>query len=72
MVISKLRYNAPIGICIQVYYGLVYSNLIYGCNAWGLTSEESIQATENLQRKCVQISTFAPFNSHVTDETFIN
>ena len=59
-------------VCIQVYYALFYSNLIYGCNAWGVTSEENIQAIEILQRKCVRILTFAPFNSHITNETFIN
>ena len=69
-ILSKLRYNAPFEVCIQVYYALFYSNLIYGCNAWGLTSEENIQRIEILQRKCVRILTFAPFNSHVSDETF--
>ena len=71
-ILSKLRYNAPIEVCIQVYYALFYSNLIYGCNAWGVTSEENIQAIEILQRKCVRILTFAPFNSHISNETFIN
>ena len=71
-ILSKLRYNAPIEVCIQVYYALFYSNLIYGCNAWGVTSEENIQTIEILQRKCVRILTFAPFNSHITNETFIN
>ena len=71
-IISKLRYNAPFEVCIQVYYALFYSNLIYGCNAWGLTSEENIQAIEVLQRKCIRILTFAPFNSHVSNQTFID
>ena len=59
-------------VCIQVYYALFYSNLIYGCNAWGLTSEENIQSIEILQRKCIRILTFAPFNSHVSNQTFID
>ena len=71
-ILSKLRYNSPIEVCIQVYYALFYSNLIYGCNAWGLTSDENIQAIEILQRKCVRILTFAPFNSHVSNQTFID
>ena len=28
-ILSKLRYNAPIDICLQVYYSLFYSHLIY-------------------------------------------
>jgi exonuclease III len=71
-ILSKLRYNAPIEVCIQVYYGLFYSNLIYGCNAWGLTSEDNIQTIEILQRKCIRILTSAPFNSHVSNDTFID
>ena len=71
-IISKLRYTAPIEVCLQVYYAIFYSNLIYGCNAWGLTSEENIQSIEILQRKCIRILTFAPFNSHVSNQTFID
>ena len=71
-ILSKLRYNAPIEVCIQVYYAIFYSNLIYGCNAWGLTSEENIKAIEILQRKCIRILTFAPFNSHVSNKTFLD
>jgi hypothetical protein len=71
-ILSKLRYNSPIEVCIQVYYALFYSNLIYGCNAWGVTSEENIKSIEILQRKCIRILTFAPFNSHVTNQTFID
>ena len=71
-ILSKLRYNAPIEVCIQVYYALFYSNLIYGCNAWGVTSEENIKTIEILQKKCVRILTFAPFNSHVLNQTFID
>ena len=41
-ILSKLRYNASRDVCIQVYYALFYSNLIYGCNAWGLSSDENI------------------------------
>ena len=71
-ILSKLRYNAAQEVCIQVYYALFYSNLIYGCNAWGLTSEENIKTIEVLQRKCIRILTFAKFNSHIPNETFID
>ena len=42
-ILSKLRHNAPIETCLQVYYAIFYSHLIYGCNIWGLTSEENLK-----------------------------
>ena len=44
--------------------------MTYGCNLWGLTSEENISKIEVLQRKCVRIMTFAPYNSH-SNELFM-
>ena len=66
-ILSKLRYNAPFHVCLQVYYAIFYSFLIYGCNVWGLTTEENIEKIEVLQKKCVRILTFSPFNSHTHD-----
>ena len=54
-----------------MYYAIFYSNLIYGCNVWGLTSIENIHKIETIQRKCVRILTFAPYNSH-TNQAFID
>ena len=69
-VLSKLRYNASLEFCLQVYYAIFYSHLTYGCNLWGFTSEENISKLEVLQNKCVRIMTFAPFDSS-TNEIFI-
>ena len=60
-VISKLRYNVPLNICIQVYYAIFYSYLNIGCNVWSFTSDENIDATQKLQNKCVRIMIFAIF-----------
>ena len=68
-ILSKLRYNVPREVLLQVYYAVFYSHLIYGCSVWGLASDGLISGIEVLQRKCVRILTFAPFNSH-TDEIF--
>ena len=46
--------------------------MIYGCNAWGITSEENIRSIEVLQRKCIRILTFSPYDSHVSNQTFID
>ena len=70
-ILSKLRYNAPLNTCLQVYYAIFYSQLIYGCNVWGLTTDDNLHKIEVLQRKCVRILKFAPFNSH-TNQLFID
>jgi len=67
-ILSKLRYNAPLEICLQVYYSIFFQHLIY---VWGLTSEENIQKIEVIQKKCVRIMTFAPFTAH-TNQIFID
>ena len=54
-----------------MYYAIFFSHLIYGCNVWGLTSEENLDKIEILQKKCVRILTFADFNSH-TNQIFID
>ena len=70
-ILSKLRHNAPIRTCLQVYYAIFYSHLIYGCNIWGLTTEENLNKIEVLQKKCLRIMTFSDFNSH-TNHLFID
>ena len=70
-ILSKLRHNAPIETCLQVYYAIFYSHLIYGCNIWGLSTEENLNKIEVLQKKCIRIMTFSDFNSH-TNPLFID
>ena len=57
-------------IRLQVYYAIFYSGLTYGCNVWGLASEENRNKIEILQRKCLIIMTFSGFRSH-TNHPFI-
>ena len=63
-ILSKLRYNAPLDNCLQVYHAIFTSHLTYGCNVWGLGNSDNIDKVEVLQKKCVRIMAFAPFNSH--------
>ena len=70
-ILSKLRYNAVLEICKQVYYSIFYSHANYGCNVWGLTTNENIECIEILQKKCVRILSFAPYGAH-TNQLFIN
>ena len=53
-ILSKLRYNTTLEICLQVYHAVFYSYLIYGCNVWGFTSEENLNAIQVLQNKCLK------------------
>ena len=69
-ILSKLRHYASIEICLQVYYAIFYSHLIYGCNIWGLTTEENLNKIVILQKKCVRIMTFSDFRCH-TNSLFI-
>ena len=41
--------------------------MIYGCNAWGLSTEDNIYKIEVLQKKCIRIMTFSDFNAHTHD-----
>ena len=33
-ILAKLRHNAPINTCLQVYYAIFYSHVIYGSAMW--------------------------------------
>jgi hypothetical protein len=55
----------------HVYDAIFYSHLIYGCNIWGLTTDENLNKIEVLQKKSIRIMTFSDFNSH-TNPLFIN
>ena len=63
-ILSKLRYNASLDTCLHVYYAIFFSYLTFGCTIWGLSCDENISKIEVLQRKCVHIMTFAPYDSH--------
>ena len=70
-ILSKLRHNAPLDVCLQIYYALFYSHLSYGCGIWGLTTKSNIDITNNLQKRCISIITFSDFQAH-TNQLFID
>ena len=62
-ILSKLRHNAPRSVCLNVYFSLFYSHLIYGACLWGLTSQKNIKVIETLQNKCIKTITFSDYRS---------
>ncbi len=70
-ILSKIRHNAPIQTCLQLYYAIFYSHLTYGCNIWGLSTNENVRKIVVLQKKCIRIMTFSDFESH-TNNLFLN
>ena len=63
-ILSELRHNAPLDVCLQIYYALFYSHLSYGCGIWGLTTKSNIDIINNVQKRCIRIITFSDFQAH--------
>ena len=66
-VLCKLRNYAPKNILFNVYHSIFYSHMTYACPVWTLTKKMNIGLISILQRKCLRIINFAPFNSHTND-----
>ena len=63
-ILSKLRYNVPIEVLLQVYHATFSSYLSYGCAVCGVTSEKNILKIETIQKKSLKILTFSDLHSH--------
>ena len=51
-ILSKVRYNASSETCLQVYYAIFFSHLIYGCKISGVLHTQELNKIEVLQKKC--------------------
>ena len=71
-ILSKLRHFAPKQTLVSVYYSIFYTHLLYGCPVWSLTKKENLDTIAILQKKCMRIIHFAPFNSHTNHMYFDN
>ena len=60
----KLRKYIPKQTLLSVYYSIFYSHLTYACQVWSLTTQHNIDTIKIIQKKCVRIINFAPFNGH--------
>ena len=63
-ILSKLRHYAPNETLLSVYYAIFYSHLSYGCSLWSLTTNYNLDKINIIQKKCIRIINFEPFNSH--------
>jgi hypothetical protein len=63
-ILSKLRHFTTKETLLSVYYAIFYSHMTYGCLVWSLTTTKNIDIITILQKKCLRIINFAPFNSH--------
>ena len=70
-ILSKLRHYAPTETLLLVYYAIFYSHLSYGCSVWSLTTKYNLDKINIIQKKCIRIINFEPFNSH-TIKLFAN
>ena len=62
-ILAKLRHFAPKKTYFLVYYAIFYSQLLYGCPVWSMTTKTNINKIRVLQKKCIRIINHAPYNS---------
>ena len=66
-ILAKLRYFAITKILILIYCAFFYSQLLYGCPVWSLTTVNNSNTIRILQQKCIRVINHAPFNSHTNN-----
>ena len=71
VILAKLRHFALKETLISVYYSIFHSHVQYGCPVWSLTKKENLDTITILQKKCMRIINFVPFNSH-TNNMFLD
>ena len=69
-ILAKLRHFTSNDTLISVYYSIFYSHILYACPVWTLTTLNNLNVISILQKKCLRIISFSPFNSH-TNNLFI-
>ena len=63
-ILSKVRHYVPLTHLKNIYYATFSSNLFYGSQVWGQSSQTLIDKISVLQRKAVRIMTFSDFQAH--------
>ena len=63
-ILSKLCHYIPMETALAVYHSLFQSYLLYGSLAWSFTNQGNIDRVTKMQKCCIRILTFAPFDPH--------
>ena len=63
-IIAKARQYVPLKHLQNIYFSTFSSNLYYGSEVWGLTSQTVIDKISLLQRKAIRIMTFSDARAH--------
>ena len=63
-ILCKLRTYVPKKTLISVYYAIFHLQVLYGCLMWSLSTLRNINSINVLQKKCLRIMNFSPYNSH--------
>ena len=63
--LAKIRQFTPKHWLKILYFSLLNSNLIYGCQIWGQGQNEEFKKIETLQEKAIRIMNLIPWNAPV-------
>ena len=63
-IIAKASHYVPLKHLRNIYFATFSSNLYYGSQVWGLTSQTVIDKISLLQRKAIRIMTFSDVRAH--------
>ena len=66
-ILAKARHFVPFPILKNIYHATFSSNLFYGTQVWGLTTETARNKISLLQKKAVRIMTFTDFQEHFSN-----
>ena len=66
-VMSKIRHYLPKTVLLNLYFALIYSQLIYGIAVWGSTYQTLINKLQVLQNKAMKMIEGRDWNSKVSD-----
>ena len=58
--LSKIRHYVNYETLLSIYHAIFNSHLRYGCQVWGLTSQQSLNRIVSLQNKAMRIIHFQP------------
>ena len=62
--LSKARHYVPQEELHSLYYAILSSHLVYGCQVWGQNSNSVIDKVFRLQNRALRIMSFSDFHAY--------